>query len=408
MASRSVLATVLLLSVAACGDATTPRFQQRTSAEWAASLWDPDPQKITTAIGALLELASRDEAGVLAALETQLRRTPPEPEAAPFTVLYDVLGAQRLGLPMPAQGDANALNFPVLNRRIAAFDFAPVSIESAKRYEVDVVGLRPRPRAGVERMQAALVRRGAFALQVVVPDPAAPRSPMAMRGLVYDDPVPYAERRADELARFTAARRADAPYVPATKRWRIVPRADRPLGDAENYLLLEEPVTDDDVVDERIVAKAVAAVADDGVRLGIAVRGERRDAVKRFCARNAGLTAAVVLDGEILATGPVPGFDGSTLRVPIGRAPKDADPVAWGNDLGLVLATGRMPLPFSALPIPERFGAAPSPDNGFSRVLALLGARAKGLLDRVAAGPFPAWAKATATWARDHAVDTPN
>ncbi|MFO0932906.1 MAG: hypothetical protein U1E39_09360 [Planctomycetota bacterium] len=406
MASRSVLATVLLLTVAACGE-PTPRFQQKTSAEWAASLWDADPQKVTSAIGALVELTARDEAGVLAALETELRRTPPEPDAAPFTVLYDVLGAQRLGLPMPAQGDANAANFPILDRRIAAFGFAPVSIESSRRYEVDVVGLRPHPRKDVERMQAALVRRGAFALHVVAPDPTAPRPPHALRGAVYDDPMPWAERRADELARFTAARKADGPYVPATRRWRIAPRADRPLGDAETYLLLEEPATDDDVVDERIVAKAAAAVAEDGVRLGLAVRPERKEAVKRFCARNAGLTAAVVLDGEIVATTPVPAFDGSILRVPVGPAPKGADPVAWGNDLGLVLASGRMPLPFSALPIPERYGADPSPDNGFSRVLALLGPKAKGLLDRVAAGSFPAWAKASAAWARDHAVDAP-
>ena len=406
MASRSVLATVLLLSVAACGD-VTHRFQQRTSAEWAGALWEADPQKVTSAIGALVELSAHDEAGVLAALETQLRQTPPGPEAAPFTVLYDVLGAQRLGLPMPAQGDANAANFPILDRRIAAFGFAPVSIESSARYEVDVVGLRPHPRKDVERMRAALVRRGAFALHVVVQDPATPRPPLALRTGVYDDPMPFAERRADELARFTAARKTDAPYVPATRRWRIAPRADRPLGDADTYLLLEEPATDDDVVDERMVAKAAAAVADDGVRLGIAVRAERRDAVKRFCARNAGLTVASVLDGEILATAPVPAFDGSILRVAVGPAPAGADPVAWGNDLGLVLTSGRMPLPFSALPIPERFGADPAPDNGFSRVLALLGPKAKPLLDRVATGAFPAWAKAAAAWARDHAVDAP-
>ena len=61
----------------------------------------------------------------------------------------------------------------------------------------------------------------------------------------------------------------------------------------------------------------------------------------------------------------------------------------------------------SALPIPERFGADPAPDNGFSRVLALLGPKAKPLLDRVATGAFPAWAKAAAAWARDHAVDAP-
>lgn len=406
MASRSVLATVLLLALAACGD-VTHRFQQRTSAEWATSLWDGDPQKVTSAIGALVELSAHDEAGVLAALETELRRKPPEPAAAPFTVLYDALGAQRLGLPLPAQGDANSANFPILDRRIAAFGFAPVSIESSHRYEVDVVGLRPHPRKEVERMQAALVRRGALGLHVVVTDPAGPRAPMALRAAVYDDPMPYAERRADELARFTKARKADEPYTPATKRWRIAPRADRPLGDADTYLLLEEPLTDDDVVDERIVAKAAAAAAEDGVRLGIAVRPERRETVRRFCARNAGLTVAVLLDGEILATGPVPAFDGSILRVPVGPAPKDADPVAWGNDLGLVLATGRMPLPFSALPIPERYGADPAPDNGFSRVLALLGPKAKGLVERVLAGSFPAWAKASAAWARDHAVDAP-
>lgn len=406
MASRSVLATVLLLSLAACGDPPR-RFQQRTSAEWAAVLWDADPQQVTTAIGALVELATQDEAGVLAALEHELHRKPPEPDAAPFTVIYDVLGAKRLGLPMPVQGDANSMNFPVLDRRIAAFGFAPVSIESSGRYEVDVVGLRPHPRRDVERMQAALVRRGALGVHVVASDPAEPRSPLALRGKVYDDEMPWADRRADELARFTAARKADAPYVPATRRWRIAPRADKPAGDPASYLLLEEPATDDDVVDERIVAKAAASLGEDGVRLGIAVRPERRETVRRFCARNAGLTAAVVLDGEIVATGPVPGFDGAVVRLPFGPAPKDADPVVWGNDLGLVLAAGRMPLPFSALPIPERFGADPPPDNGFSRVLALLGPRAKGLLDRVAAGTFPAWAKASATWARDHAVDAP-
>lgn len=406
MASRSVLATVLLLTVAACGE-PTPRFQQRTSAEWAAVLWDSDPPKVTSAIGALVELSARDEAGVLAAVEAQLARTPPEPVASPFTVLYDALGARRLGLPMPPQGEANTMNFPVLYKRIEAFGFAPVSIESSRRYEVDVVGLRPHPRKVVERMQAALVRRGAFSLHVVVPDPATPRPPLALRGTIYDDPTPWAERRADELARFTTARKADTPYTPATRRWRIAPRADRPLGDAETYLLLEEPGTDDDVVDERLVAKAAAAVADDGVRLGLAVRPERKEAVRRFCARNAGLTVAVVLDGEVLATTTTPAFDGSVVRVPVGPAPKDRDPVEWGNDLGLVLVTGRMPLPFSALPIPERLGADPAPDNGFSRVLALLGPRAKGLIDRVLAGSFPPWAKAAAAWARDHAVDAP-
>lgn len=404
MAPRSVLATAFLLLLAGCGD-PTPRFQQRTSAEWAEALWDGDPQKVTTAIGALMELADRDTAGIVAALDTQLARTPPQSEAAPFTVLYDLPAAKRLGLPMPSQGEANTLNLPVVDRRIAAFDFAPVSVRSALKYEVDVVGLRSHPRTAVERMQAALVRRGALDVRVVVPDPAQPAPPLAVRGRVYDDPMPFEARRADEIARFTDARKRDDAYTPATRRWRVVPRADRPLGDATTYLLLEEPPTDDDVVDERIVAKAAASIAEGGLRLGIAVRPTRREAVRRFCTRNAGLTLAVVLDGEVVATGPVPGFDGSVLRLPIGAAPKGVDPLAWGNDLGLVLSTGRMPLPFAALPLAERFGADPAPDNGFSRVLALLGPRAKPLLEKVAAGSYPAWAKATAAWARDHAVE---
>jgi len=408
MASRSVLASALLLPllVAGCGD-PTPRFQQRTSAEWTASLWDVDPQKVTAAIGALVDLADRDADGILAALDAELARTPPQSSASPFTVIFDVAGAKRLGLPMPSQGEANLLNLPLLDKRIAAFDFAPVSVRSAHQYEVDVVGLKTQSRQTVERMQAALVRRGALEVLVVVPDPAQPAPPDAMRRGVYDDERPYAERRADEIARFTDARKRGDLYTPATRRWRVAPRADRPLGDPETYLLLESPAIDDEAVDERVVAKASASLADDGLRLGIAVRPERREVVRRFCARNTGLTLAVVLDGEVVATGAVPGFDGTVVRLPVGAAPKDVDALTWGNDLGLVLATGRMPLPFKALPLPERFGTDPTPDNGFSRVLALLGPRAKPLIDKVVAGAYPPWAKASAVWAREHAVDNP-
>lgn len=411
---RTVPAWTLLAALVAAGGCgkPTPRHQQRTAAEWSDLLWVAEAPRVNQAVNALVALARRDEAGVLAALDRHLSAPAPKADASPFTVIYDPNGAKRLGLVLPEQGEANRSNVPVVQARIEAFGFAPVSIRSAHNHEMDVVGLVAHPRAVVERMQAALVRRGALEIRLVVPDPGAPPPTTSLRARVYDDPTPYAERREAEIARHARARQRDEAYVPASPRWRVVPRAGAPLRDPSTFVLVEEPLDDADALDERIVGHAVASTDPDDERgargsawLGVAVRAERREAVRRFCRRNVGLSMAVILDGEVLAVGEVPGFDGQVFRFPVGTGPSGTDASAWAGDLALLLPTGRMPFPFKALPLPERLGSEPSPDNPFSRVLALLGDRARPLIEKVGDGAYPAWAKATVAWARDHTLD---
>lgn len=408
-----------LVAAGGCGK-PTPRHQQRTAAEWSDMLWVAEAPRVNQAVNALVALALRDEAGVLSALERHLSAPAPKADASPFTVIYDANGAKRLGLTLPDQGEANRSNVPVVQARVEAFGFAPVSIRSAHNHEMDVVGLAAHPRAVVERMQAALVRRGALEIRLVVPDPAAPPPTTSLRARVYDDPTPYAERLEAEVARHARARQRDEAYVPASPRWRAVPRAGAPLRAASSYVLVEEPLDDAEAIDERIVGHAVASTDPDGAAdgvanggggeggsawLGVAVRPERREAVRRFSQRNVGLSMAVILDGEVIAVGEVRGFDGKVFRFPLGAGPTGTDLRTWAQDLALLLPTGRMPFPFKPLPLPERLGSEPAPDNPFSRVLALLGDRARPLMEKVSGGAYPAWAKATVAWARDHTLD---
>src|SRR5205814_5232766 len=127
---------------------------------------------------------------------------------------------------------------------------------------------------------------------------------------------PYAERLASEAKRERAAREAGTPYVPLG-HVRAVPRAD-----GKGHVLVEEPQTDAEALDDRMVASAAQLVEADGrVRLTLAVRDDRLEVWRTFVARNAGLKMAVVLDGALLGTTPIPATPGHDINLALWPVP---------------------------------------------------------------------------------------
>jgi hypothetical protein len=400
-AALVVLPLAALGTLAACGD-TTPTIRQRSAPEWAADLFHPDATARSAAINALHQLGEVHPDVVLSALAERMAMPTPKAGAAPFTVKLDAEGAKRLGLPPVPSGDAYARVLPVLNARLARLDFGRPSVRATSGDDIDVVATTTKSRADVERAQAVICTRAALDLRLVVSDPAGPRPALSMRGKVYDDPMPYAERFAAELRRFEDARREKRVYEPAARRWRLIPRAGTPARGADDFVLVEEPTDASSAMDERLVGEAKAAVEKGENFLVIDVRGDRAADVARFFGGNTGLELAVVLDGEVRARAPMPPSDGKRLVIPLGPTP-DGTNAAWAEHLALALPTGRMPLPLTPMPISERFDADPPPQNPFSTVLALLGDKATPTLDKIENGAYPPWAKASAKWAREHA-----
>ncbi|MCC7138690.1 MAG: hypothetical protein IT460_09725 [Planctomycetes bacterium] len=397
-----LLALALSSLLAACGT-PEPRYRQRNAAEWADRLFASDSKDVSEAIDALVAIAGKDHARVLDALAARLRKPPPKPLAAPFTVVVDAEAAGKLGLPAVPAVDRVAAVLPKVRARLAELGFAPVSIRATSGDDIDIVCHAPKSRAQVQRMQALLCRRGAIDLRVVVPDPAAPPAPLAVRKTVYDDATPYAERLAAERALLADARRRGAAYVPGSKRW----AAAAPAGeDVAGAVLVEEPTTDADAMDERIAASVTGAFDGDKVGLVVQVRTERVPDVRRFFGRNTGLELAVIVDGVLVHRAPMPGSDGTLVTLPFGHAAPGGSAKELCEDYTILFWHGRMPFPLKPLPIAEQYDADPPPENPFSRTLALLGPDATPTLDKIEKGDWPAWAKASAAWAREHLSPT--
>jgi hypothetical protein len=383
MIPRRVAVTLLAGLLGACGD-PEPLWKQRTAAEWAAQVWSASPREAEDALDALRGLGEIRPEVVLAAIEAQMRRPPPPPVGSPFTVALDPEAATALGLPAlePAEAIGNVL--PVIRSRIAALDLVPTSIKADVTGEIDLVGPAGRSRAEVEHAQALLCTRGGLDVRAIVRPPGTGGG-----GVAYDGATPWADFVAAEARLVAAARDGRVPYRPSDPRWRLVvpPPPAEPL-------LVEEPRTPSEAIDERVVQRAEGLLARDGTpAVRIHVRDERREDVARFLRRHAGGAMVVLADGALRARQPVPAAEGSPLVLSVGPAPAGRDPLAWAKDHAVLWGSGRMPRPLKPVPIAQEFQADPRPDNGFARIALGLGEKAHPMLRRLQADG-PAWAKA--------------
>ena len=167
-----------------------------------------------------------------------------------------------------------------------------------------------------------------------------------------------------------------------------------------DFVLVEEPASEADALDERMVLAAAAGDVSDRAVVTVRVKAERREALRRFSAANAGLSMAVVLDGVLLGLQPVPKTDGETLDLALWPKGSVAGPPE-AADLAVVLAAGRLPWPLMALPLEPTYGTDPPADNLISRAFTVLDERAIPTLERIAAKAPLSWSRSSARWALD-------
>src|SRR5262249_13702026 len=150
--------------------------------------------------------------------------------------------------------------------------------------------------------------------------------------VVYDDPMPYAKRLAEESERERAAREAGTPYAPADRRWRAIRRE----GGAD--VLVEEPKTSTEALDDPMVASSKPRTGADGRSVvTLSIRDDRLDAWRAFVARNAGLSMAVVVDDVLVATPPVPAQAGDHVDLALRPDVSDGSAKGAAEDLAIVL-----------------------------------------------------------------------
>ena len=385
-------AAALALLVAACGAAES-KYRGRTASEWAKYLWSPTPTDAGAALDALVEFAGRRPEPVLAALEEAIQTPPTPPGDAPFSFTVDRDAAKALGLVAVADGEAANAALPILHVRIQTLGAGRASLKANPDGTIDVVLPGGRSRADVERIQAALAIRGALDLRVVAGDPAERPASAATR-VVYDDPMPYATRLETEAKRERDAHAAGEPYAPESRRWRAVRRAD-----GSGHVLVEEPLASAEALDDRMVAGARAATRADGrVVVVLSIRDDALATWRAFASKNAGLPMAVVLDGALLGTTPVPARADATIDLALWPvATPEAERAA--SDLAIVLSGGRLPWPIASYPLPASFGRDPAPDNAVARTLLAIGEKSIPVLDRVAKNGRHAWSRESAKWA---------
>jgi hypothetical protein len=387
MIPRPAAAVLLACLLASCGR-SEPVWKQRTAEDWAAQLWSASPRDAEDAYDALVGLGEVHPDAVLAAIEAGMRRPPPAPIGSPFTVTLDAEAAAALGLSDVAPPEAVANVLPVVRARVAALGLVPTSIKADVTGDIDLVAPGGRRRADIEHAQAILCTRGALDVRAVVRAPGSGGG-----GVVYDGATPWPDFLAAEGRLVAAARAARAPYRPSDPRWRLVvpPPPAEPV-------VLEEPRTPAEAIDERIVQSAEGLLARDGTpAVRIEVRADRREDVARFLRRHAGGDLVVLADGALRARQPVPAAEGTELVLSAGPAPAGGEPLAWARDHALLWTSGRMPRPLKPVPIAKEFLSDPRPDNGFARVALALGEAARPMLLRLQADG-PSWARASAAW----------
>ena len=309
-----------------------------------------------------------------------------------MSLTVDEEAGLRLGLSKAARDDSVQGALPVLRARLQGLGLVPASLKANLREEFDVVAPGARTLPEAQRLQALLSTRAAFDLRVLAREGA------------YDGAVPYAQLRAEEARRFAATAAKGEAYVPADPRWRVVPRFGTPAQAPEDFEVVAEPTEPKDALDERMIASATGGATADGTpTLTITPREDRVADVKRVFAGAKGRELGVILDGVLVARGPVPAFDGSPLTLAAGPRGKDAAAArARARDLAVLVVGGRLPWPLKPVPLGEHYLADPPPDMPIAKVFAALGPQALPSLRRVADGDGPPWGKAAAQWAIDH------
>jgi hypothetical protein len=361
----------------------------RSAAQWGPLLWDRDPRLVTTAETALRELRKHDPEGVVAALEKAMQSRPAKPQATPFSLAVDAEEAKRLGLPPLPATEAVQLDLAIVRERIRATAVGPASFKGTN--ELDVVLTVPLERADLLRLQARLATRGALDVRALAFDPARPP-----RGT---DAAEAAEVLSAEIARFVAAREGKTAYVPGDARRRAVPRAGTAARAPADFVLVVEPATAEDALDERSVASAATARSPTGVP-AVAVRWAEsaRERVARFATERAGRRYVAVLDGVAASIAETPEPAALSWTIPV--AEKD-DPAA--RELAAAHADawplGRLPYPLTPVPPAPDYGTDPPPDNQVARVTATFGGLVDPMLVRLAKEAPEAWVRAAAAWA---------
>jgi len=398
MRLRQALLVATTLAVCACGK-TVPRYSHRTAPEWVDRLSSPIGEEVTEAADALANLAKSEPAAVMAALEAGLLRVPRPPDGIAMSLMVDEEAGLRLGLSKAARDDSVQGALPVLRSRLQGLGLVPASLKANLREEFDVVAPGARSLPEAQRLQALLSTRAAFDLRVLARDPAAGAPEGA-----YDGAVPYPRLRLEEARRYVATAAKGEAYVPTDPRWRVVPRAGTPAQAPEDFEVVTEPTEPKDALDERMIASATGGATADGTpTLTIATREDRVADVKRVFAGARGGALGMILDGVLVARGPVPAFDGGPLTLAAGPREKDAVTArAHARDLAVLVAGGRLPWPLKPVPLGDRYSADPPPDMPIAKVFAALGPQALPSLRRIADGDGPPWGKAAARWAIDH------
>jgi hypothetical protein len=379
---------LLLAALPACGEGES-HWQMRSAAQWGALLWDRDPQLVTTAETALKELRRHDPQGVLAALEAAMKTRPPKPTATPFSLAPDAEAAKRLGLAPTAPAEAAQLDLAAVRARLQEMGLGPSTIRGTT--EVDVVMKVPLERADLLRLQARLATRGALDVRALAFDPARPP-----RG---DEEAQAARVLATEAARVVQAREAKSAYVPADASYRAVPRSGTAGAAPGDFLLVAEPASADDAIDERWVATAKPGRSPTGAPAVVVTwQEEARARIERFAKERAGRRYVAVLDGVAAAAPetPVPGAASWTIPVAETDSPEAREAAAT---LAVAWPTGRLPFPLTPVPPPAEYGADPPPDNQVARVTSTFGKFADPMLVRLAKEAPEAWTRAAAAWA---------
>jgi hypothetical protein len=130
----------------------------------------------------------------------------------------------------------------------------------------------------------------------------------------------------------------------------------------------------------------------------LVLRDERAPAWAGFVGKNAGLRMAVVLDGALLGTTPVPATAGDHVDLALWPVPTP-EASATAADLAILLSSGRLPWPVAAIPLPASFGRDPAPDNPVARTLLAIGEKSIPVLERVAKSGRFEWSRESAKWA---------
>jgi len=240
----------------------------------------------------------------------------------------------------------------VLRRRLdlaghAAATLAPVSDTSLE------VGLHEVE--NVDRVIDLLVAPGDVRLRVEVLPSATYRAdrrehvpPRLERG---QDPWPGTAAEFDafkhlEVDAWLDAEEEDTPYQPSNPRYFVAPRAGSDRSSVEDFAVLEEPGDANERFDDRIFADARASRDPTLARPVVlaTIAEPYREAFGAWTEANLGLPVAILVEGEYRIAPVLLARLSDRLMISLGPEPED-EAQARTEDLAIVLASGRLPVP---------------------------------------------------------------